>query len=259
MKILFIGDVVGRTGRSALKAGLPELRERHQPDFVIVNGENAAKGHGISPRLADEMLNSGVDVITLGNHAYRQREVFSYLDEQERIIRPCNYLEQQPGRGWCIVSSEGARLAVINLAGNTFMQTPLPAFYVIDKIVNEVAGKVDHILVDFHAEATSEKVALGWHLDGRVTAVVGTHTHVPTGDARILPKGTAYISDVGMTGARGGVLGMRRDQVLGNLLTQMPARFEESTEDPWVMGVLVTVCERLRASAVEPIQLSVPV
>jgi len=218
---------------------------------VVVNGENAAGGVGITPKTAKELLGAGVDAITLGNHTYRHREVYAYLDEEERVVRPANFLRSQPGHGWCVVSAGTTRLGIVSLSGNLFMKAGRPAFAEADAALHALAGKVDHLLVDMHAEATSEKVAMGWHLDGRVTAVVGTHTHVPTADARILPGGTAYITDVGMTGARGGVIGVKREQALEGLITQMPVRFDSATEDPWLNAVLITATERLRAQSIE--------
>jgi hypothetical protein len=259
VSILFVGDVVGGIGKRTLLALLPSLRERYAPDFVVVNGENAAGGVGITPKIAREMLAVGVDVITLGNHTYRHREVYDYLDEEERILRPANFLASQPGHGSCVVSSEaGVRLGVISLSGNLFMRAGRPAFPEVDSALHALAGKVDHVLVDMHAEATSEKVAMGWHLDGRVTAVVGTHTHVPTADARILPGGTAYITDVGMTGPRGGVIGVKRDQALASMVTQMPIRFETSSEDPWLNGVVIRAGESMRAESIEQVLLPAP-
>ena len=250
--ILFVGDVVGGIGKRTLLTLLPVLHERYAPDFVVVNGENAAGGVGITPKIAREMLAAGVDVITLGNHTYRHREIYPYLDEEERILRPANFLASQPGHGWCVVrSAAGVRLGVISLSGNLFMKAGRPAFPEADAALRALDGKVDHILVDMHAEATSEKVAMGWHLDGRVTAVVGTHTHVPTADARVLPGGTAYISDVGMTGPRGGVIGVNRDQAVTSMVTQMPIRFETSSEDPWLNGVIIRAREPMRAEAIE--------
>jgi metallophosphoesterase (TIGR00282 family) len=252
--ILFVGDLVGRVGKRTLLALLPELRERHRPDFVVVNGENAAGGLGITPRIADELFAAGVDAITLGNHAYHRREVFDYLDRTERIVRPANFLAVQPGHGWCVVERGGVRLAVVNLQGNVFLRAGRLAFAEADAILEKIGDDADHVLVDFHAEATSEKVALGWHLDGRVTAVVGTHTHVPTNDARVLPGGTAYITDVGMTGARGGVIGVVKEQAIASLRTHMSIRFETADEDPWLMGALVRCAAApRRAAAIEPV------
>jgi metallophosphoesterase (TIGR00282 family) len=257
--ILFVGDVVGGAGRRTLLALLPELRRRHAPDFVVVNGENAAGGLGITPRIARELLDAGVDAITLGNHTYRHREVYAYLDEEARIVRPFNYLRSQPGHGWCVTERNGTRLAVLNLSGNLFMRAGRPAFSEADAALHELRGHADHVLVDMHAEATSEKVAMGWHLDGRVTAVVGTHTHVPTADARVLPGGTAYITDVGMTGARGGVIGVKRELAIASLLTHMPVRLESADEDPWLMGALIAAGPApMRATAIEPLQVPAP-
>ncbi len=258
MKLLFVGDVVGGIGRRTVRALLPELRERHQPDFVVVNGENAAGGLGITPRVADELLDLGADAITLGNHAYRHREVYGYLDDQPRIVRPANYLRSQPGRGSCVVERNGIRLGILNLSGNVFMSAGRPAFVEVDSALRELDGRVDHLVVDMHAEATSEKIGMGWHLDGRVTAVIGTHTHVPTADARVLHGGTAYITDVGMTGARGGVIGVDRDQAIEALRTMMPVRFDTSEDDPWLMAVLVTAKQPMRADAIEQILLPAP-
>jgi metallophosphoesterase (TIGR00282 family) len=256
--ILFVGDLVGSIGRRTLLECLPILRERYTPTFVVVNGENVAGGLGITPKAADQLLAAGVDAITLGNHAYHRREIYPYLDTQPRIVRPANYLRGQPGRGVCGVSStSGTRLGVVNLSGSLYLRTGRSAFVEIDGALKEL-GDVDHILVDMHAEATSEKVALGWHLDGRVSAVVGTHTHIPTADARVLPGGTAYITDVGMTGPRGGVIGVKREQAIQSLLTQMPVRFETSEEDPWLMGVLVTCSEPRRADSIEQVLMPQP-
>jgi metallophosphoesterase (TIGR00282 family) len=252
--ILFVGDVVGGIGKRTLLSLLPPMRERYAPDFVVVNGENVAGGVGITPRIAREMLAAGVDVITLGNHTYRHKEIYPYLDEEERILRPANFLASQPGHGWCVVQGRGgARLGVISLSGNLFMKAGRPAFAEADAVLHALDGKVDHVLVDMHAEATSEKVAMGWHLDGRVTAVVGTHTHVPTADARVLPGGTAYISDVGMTGPRGGVIGVNRDQAVASMVTQMPIRFETSSEDPWLNAVVIRADGPMRAAAIEQV------
>jgi metallophosphoesterase (TIGR00282 family) len=255
-RILFCGDLVGPAGRRALLRTLPALRERHAPTFVIVNGENVAGGFGITPKLAEDLFAAGVDVITLGNHVYRHREIYPYLDAEARILRPANYLRGQPGHGHTIVSRNGVRLAVINLSGNVFMTAGRSAFAEADSLLSDLRGKADHIVVDMHAEATSEKVAMGWHLDGRVTAVLGTHTHVPTADARVLPGGTAYVTDVGMTGSRGGVLGVKRDLAVEALVTQMPVRFVPADEDPWLMAVLVTATEAMRADSIEQLLIA---
>jgi len=255
--VLFVGDVVGGIGRRTLLDSLPLLRERYQPTFVIVNGENVAGGLGITPKLADELIDAGIDAITLGNHTYHRREIYPYLDSQPRIVRPVNFLRSQPGHGVCVVERNGVRLGVINLSGNLYLRAGRSAFTEIEAALGEV-GQAEHIIVDMHAEATSEKVAMGWHLDGRVTAVVGTHTHVPTADARVLPKGTAYITDVGMTGPRGGVIGVKREQAIESLLTQMPVRFETSEEDPWLMAVFIRCSTPLRADSIEQVLMPRP-
>jgi metallophosphoesterase (TIGR00282 family) len=257
VSVLFVGDLVGGIGRRTLLDSLPTLRERYAPTFVVVNGENVAGGLGITPKIADELLAAGVDAITLGNHTYHRREIYPYLDTQPRIVRPANFLRSQPGRGTCVVERDGVRLGVVNLSGNLHLRAGRSAFTEIEVALGEL-GEVEQILVDMHAEATSEKVAMGWHLDGRVTALVGTHTHVPTADARVLPGGTAYITDVGMTGPRGGVIGVKREQAIKSLLTQMPVRFETSEEDPWLMGVLVRCSEPLRAKSIEQVLMKAP-
>ncbi|MGZ4268669.1 MAG: TIGR00282 family metallophosphoesterase [Solirubrobacteraceae bacterium] len=255
--ILFVGDVVGGLGRRTLLALLPSLRAAHDPTFVVVNAENAAGGLGITPKIADELFAAGVDVITLGNHAFHRREVYPYLDAQEHILRPANYLAAQPGHGTTIIERGGTRLAVVNLSGNLFLRAGRPAFLEAEAILDRLDGRADHVLVDMHAEATSEKVGLGWLLDGRATAVVGTHTHVPTADARVLPGGTAYITDVGMTGPRGGVIGVKKEQAIESMRTHMSVRFDTSEDDPWLMGVLISCsAEPRRAASID--QLLVP-
>jgi metallophosphoesterase (TIGR00282 family) len=257
VSVLFVGDLVGGIGRRTLLDSLPILRERYAPTFVVVNGENVAGGLGITPKIADELLAAGVDAITLGNHTYHRREIYPYLDSQPRIVRPANFLRSQPGHGVCVVEHDGVRLGVVNLSGNLFLRAGRSAFTEIEVALGEL-GDVDYVLVDVHAEATSEKIAMGWHLDGRVTAVVGTHTHVPTADARVLPGGTAYITDVGMTGPRGGVIGVKREQAIESLLTQMPVRFETSEEDPWLMGVIIGCSRPPLAKTIEQILMPRP-
>jgi metallophosphoesterase (TIGR00282 family) len=259
MKLLFVGDVVGSPGRRALRDLLPVLRERHEPDWVVVNGENAAGGLGITSKLAREMLDDlGVDVVTLGNHAYHHRDVYGLLDTEDRIVRPANYPKGNPGRGHTVVERDGLRLGVVNLSGLVFVEAARSPFAEVDAILADLRGRADHVLVDFHAEATSEKVAMGWHVDGRVTACVGTHTHVPTADARVLPGGTAYVTDVGMTGARGGVIGVRREQALERFRTMMPVKFETADEDPWLNGVLVEAGDDGRATRIEQVLEEAP-
>jgi 2',3'-cyclic-nucleotide 2'-phosphodiesterase len=250
--ILFVGDVVGSAGRRVVRSMLADLRTELAADFVVLNGENASGGIGITPKHADELFAAGADIITLGNHAYRHREVWPYLEERREILRPANFLATQPGRGTALVERAGVTLGVVNLAGNLFMKHAAPALLAADDALQEVRG-ADHVLVDIHAEATSEKVALGWYLDGRATAVVGTHTHVPTADARVLPQGTAYVTDVGMTGARGGVIGVRREQSIAVMRTHMPQRYNSAEEDPWINAVLIRCGPNMTASSIEPI------
>jgi 2',3'-cyclic-nucleotide 2'-phosphodiesterase len=256
VKLLFVGDVVGGLGRRTLAGLLPRLRDLHQPDWVVVNGENSAGGVGITEKTARELLEMGADAITLGNHAYRHREVYGFLDREERIIRPANYPKGSPGRGHTVVERDGKRLGVMNLSGQLFVEAARSPFSEADAILASLRDKADHVLLDMHAEATSEKVALGWYLDGRVTACVGTHTHVPTADARVLPQGTAYITDVGMTGPRGGVIGVKRELAIERFLTLTQVKFETSEEDPWLMGVLIEAGDDGRATSIE--QLLVP-
>jgi metallophosphoesterase (TIGR00282 family) len=255
MRLLFVGDIVGGSGRRALASLLPGLRERYEPDFVVVNGENAAGGLGITEKIALELLDGGVDAITLGNHTYRHRDVYELLDRDDRIVRPANYPKGNPGRGHTVVEKDGARLAVVNLSGLVFVEAARSPFSEADAILSDLQGRADHVLVDFHAEATSEKIAMGWHLDGRVTACVGTHTHVPTADGRVLPGGTAYITDVGMTGPRGGVIGVKREQALERFRTMMPVRFETSNEDPWLNAVVIEAGDQGRAQSIEQVLL----
>jgi metallophosphoesterase (TIGR00282 family) len=259
VKLLFVGDIVGKPGRRALADLLPGLREEHEPDWVVVNGENAAGGLGITERIAQELLDDrAVDVVTLGNHTYHHRDVYAYLDRDQRIIRPANFPRGNPGRGVTVVEKNGARLAVVNLLGTVFVDAARSPFSEADALIADLNGRAEHVLVDFHAEATSEKVAMGWHLDGRVTACVGTHTHVPTADARVLPGGTAYISDVGMTGARGGVIGVKKEQALHRFRTLMPIRFETSDEDPWLNAVLIEAADDGRATGIRQLLLEAP-
>ncbi len=226
MRILFVGDVFGRPGRETLLSRLPDLVVSQRADLVVVNAENAASGAGITSKIARQLLAGGVDVITTGNHVWRQREVYSYLDECDRILRPANYPSSDPGRALTVVTSRsGDEVAVVDLLGGLFMDSGVGPFRVVDPLVEEARRLASTVIVDIHAEATSEKVALGHYLDGRVTAVLGTHTHVQTADERVLPHGTAYITDVGMTGPRDSVIGVRTDIILKRFTTEMPQQF----------------------------------
>jgi 2',3'-cyclic-nucleotide 2'-phosphodiesterase len=256
MRVLFIGDVVGGPGRRGLAAAMPGLRERHRPDLVVVNGENSAGGMGITAKTARAIFECGADVITTGNHVYRHRDAYDFLDREERVIRPANYPHANPGRGHVVVDVGGVRVGVINLSGAVGLQVARSPFHEVDAILERL--EADCAIVDFHAEVSSEKVAMGWHLDGRVAAVLGTHTHVPTADARVLPQGTAHISDVGMTGSRTSVLGVKPEQILERFITQMPVRFETAEEDVWVMGACVEVNQRGLADSIEQVMVPAP-
>ena len=253
MRVLFIGDVVGSPGRQGLRETMPSLRERYAPDLVIVNGENSAGGVGITERTANDLFQSGAGVITTGNHVYRHREAYDFLDREERVVRPANYPQGNPGRGHTVVEAGGMRVAVINLSGGVGLRVARSPFDTVDAILDRLDA--DAVIVDFHAEVSSEKVAMGWHLDGRVAAIFGTHTHVPTADGRVLPGGTAFISDVGMTGSRVSVLGVKPEQALRALIAQMPTRFETATEDVWVMGALVDVNDQGLADSFEQVMV----
>ncbi len=255
MKFLFVGDVVGSPGRKGLRDAMPRLLEEHAPDLAIVNGENSAGGLGITDRTGRDLFEMGFDVITLGNHTYRRKEAYEYLNSEERVIRPANFMTNAPGKGHLIVEAGGMRVGVINLIGMLQLQgqAARSPFTEADALLSQLEKKTDALIVDFHAEVTSEKVAMGWHLDGRVAAVLGTHTHVPTADARVLPGGTAYISDVGMTASRKSVLGVKYHQALEGFRTHLPQRFETAEEDVWVNAVVVEVNENGLADSITQI------
>ncbi len=258
MKLLFVGDVFGQPGRAALLGWLPGFREEAGIGFVVANGENAANGAGITSKIARKLLDGGVDVLTTGNHVWRQREVFGFLTADERIVRPANYPEGAPGRGLTVrPAADGTPVAVINLAGSLYLDTGLSPFRLVDQLVDEAHRLAATVLVDLHAEATSEKVAMGHYLDGRVTAVVGTHTHVQTSDARVLPGGTAYITDVGMTGPLESVIGVRTDIIVRRFLTELPQRFEVEDEGPRRLNAVVIAAEGGVATAIEALDVVV--
>jgi metallophosphoesterase (TIGR00282 family) len=252
--VLFFADVVGKPGREFLIQRLPGLRERFSADATIANGENVTDGTGIRPSHAEALLAAGVDVITTGNHVWRQREVYRYLDEQPRVVRPFNFLQSSPGKGVTVVDTPGGRLGVVNLSGDLYLYPARSPFEVVDQALEQLHG-VRSVVVDLHAEATSEKVAMGWLLDGRVSAVIGTHTHVRTADARVLPGGTAYITDAGMCGPRDSVIGVKKELVLERLLTQLPVRFEVADGDVWLEGVVVEIGSDGRALRIEPFEV----
>jgi metallophosphoesterase (TIGR00282 family) len=258
MKVLFIGDVVGSPGRRGLAAAMPDLRERYSPDLVIANGENSAGGIGITEGTAGELFDAGVDVITTGNHVYRHRGAYEFLDRSDRVIRPANYPHGNPGRGYTIATVGERRLGVVNLSGSVQLKVARSPFLEVESVLSRLEGDADAVVVDFHAEVTSEKVAMGWHLDGRDAAVLGTHTHVPTADARVLSGGTAFITDVGMTGSRESVLGVKREQAVEAFVTQMPVRFETAEENVWVMGAAVQIRPDGLAESIEQVLAPVP-
>lgn len=241
MKILFIGDIVGSTGREMLGSYIAQLKSNCSPDIVIANGENSAGGRGITKKIANEFYQWGIDVITMGNHTWDNKEIFDFIDEDNRIIRPSNYPSGVPGRGYTIIENKQYKVAVINLMGRTFLPPLEDPFRTAEKIIDEVKQTTPIIFVDFHAEATSEKEAMGWFLDGKVSAVVGTHTHVQTADERILPGGTAYLTDVGMVGPYDSILGMEKEGVLRRFLTQLPVRFEVAGGRAQLNAVLIDV------------------
>lgn len=241
VRVLFLGDIVGRTGRQAVGQCLPVLKGQFAPDIVVANAENAAGGIGITGEIADQLLSYGIDVLTTGNHAWKEKAVYPYLDAETRILRPANYPPGVPGRGWAIYPVGPYHLAVVNLSGRVFMDLVDCPFRAIDAILEEALKNTPMVLVDFHAEATSEAQAFGWYVDGRCSAVVGTHTHVQTADARILPKGTAYITDAGMCGALDSVIGMEAEQIIERFRLQLPKKFEAARKRPAACGVWVEI------------------
>jgi metallophosphoesterase (TIGR00282 family) len=254
MNILFIGDIVGKPGRETVKALLPGLEKEFRLDFVIANAENAAGGSGITPAVADELFACGIDVFTSGDHIFKKRDVLSIIDSNPRILRPANFPLASPGRGSGLFKTKtGQSIAVINLLGRVFMEPRECPFRVVKEELDKLKCKV--IIVDFHAEATSEKVAMGWYLDGLASAVLGTHTHIQTADEKILPGGTAYITDVGMTGPQRSVIGRKIEDVLARFITQVERRFEVAAEDLQLQGVVLDIDENTgKASSIARIQ-----
>jgi 2',3'-cyclic-nucleotide 2'-phosphodiesterase len=256
MKILFIGDIVGEPGRRAVEELVPRIKKREGVEFVIANGENVAGGSGITPKLAGALLDAGVDVITSGDHIWKRKEIVDEIDSQDRLLRPANYPSGVPGSGSVVVESgSGISVGVINLIGRVFMQAVECPFRVVKQTLERMKSKAQVIVVDIHAEATSEKIALGWYLDGLVSAVVGTHTHVQTADEKILPGGTAFISDVGMTGPFDGVIGRKKEQILNRFITQMPTKFEMAEGDIQLHGAIIDIDEKTgRANSIKRVQ-----
>lgn len=255
MNILFIGDVVGSPGRLAIKELLPKITKRENIDFVIANAENVAGGSGITPPLADELFSYGVDALTSGDHIWKRREIVERLESDARITRPANYPPEAPGLGSTVIKSRsGVKVGIVNLIGRVFMESVECPF----KVAKEHIARIKDtkiIIVDMHGEATSEKIALGWYLDGTVSAILGTHTHIQTADEKILPNGTAYITDVGMTGPYDSVIGRRKEQILSRFLTQMPVRFEMAEGDIQLHGAIVDIDEATgRARSIKRVQ-----
>jgi len=259
MRILFIGDVVGKPGREAVRSIVPDFIENKGIDFVIANGENAAGGSGITPSLCDELIEKGVDVITSGDHIWKKKDIVDYLITTNRVIRPLNYPKGVPGSGSTVVESRsGEKVGVINLLGRIFMEPVENPFNVVAKEIEKLKEKTNVIIVDIHAEATSEKIALSYHLEGRVSAIIGTHTHVQTADEKIMSEHTAYITDCGMAGPFEGVIGRKKEQILTRFITQMPTRFEMAENDVRLNGVIIEVDSKTgSAESIKRINVSI--
>jgi metallophosphoesterase (TIGR00282 family) len=238
LKILFIGDIIGKLGRKLTKDFLPQLKEEYSPDVIIANGENSAHGYGITEKVYKELLEMGIEAITMGNHVWDKKELKKNIDKLPLVIRPANYPPGAPGKDHLIINKSGAKIAIVNLVGRTFMQCMDCPFQAIEKLLSEIEKETNIIIVDMHAEATSEKCAMGWYLDGKVSAVIGTHTHVMTADERILPQGTAFICDVGMVGAYDSIIGMDKEQILKRFTTQMPEKFEPTEKEPGLFNAV---------------------
>ncbi|MEM9445920.1 MAG: TIGR00282 family metallophosphoesterase [Verrucomicrobiota bacterium] len=259
MRLVFLGDVVGEPGREAIKQAVPKFIDKWGPDFIVVNGENAAGGKGITPKLAYELLRAKIDVITLGDHCWDQREIQGFFEEEPRLIRPFNFPDNSPGKGWVRVHGNGKKLAVINALGRTFMPFPVDnPFSGIDELLLEVKKETPCVLVDFHAETTSEKIAFGHHCDGKVSAVLGTHTHVQTADEKVLEKGTAYITDVGFCGPHDSVIGRDKKVIVDRFLTLMHSRMPVATSGNQADGVMLEIDDDTgKAISIQRIQESV--
>lgn len=256
MNILFIGDIVGSPGREAIKRALPGLKKEYNLDFILANAENAAGGSGITPRVIEELLGLGIDALTSGDHIWKKREILQIIDKEERILRPLNFPQGAPGRGFGVFKTRaGFNVGIINVLGRVFMEALECPFKASREACEALSKDTKIIIVDIHAEATSEKVALGWYLDGKASCVLGTHTHIQTADERILPRGSAYITDVGMTGSLDSVIGRRIEDVLARFITSVPTRFEVAKENVWLQGVVVDIDEQTaRASSIVRIQ-----
>lgn len=257
MRILFIGDIVGKIGRNAISTYLPKLKQEYRPTVSIVNAENAAHGKGLTEKIYKQLLREGVDFMTMGNHTYGQREIYEFIDEAKRMVRPANFPSEAPGVGMRIIQINDIKLAIINLQGRAFMQDIDDPFKKADELVKEAQKVTPYIFVDFHAETTSEKNAMGWYLDGRVSAVVGTHTHIQTSDNRILPSGTGYITDVGMTGFYDGILGINRNEVIERFITSLPQRHVVPDNGRSVLsGVIIDMDKNGKTTNIERILIN---
>lgn len=258
MKVLFIADIMGRAGRGAVTRALPELKTKEQLDLVIANGENAAGGMGLTPNIARDLFHLGIDVLTMGNHTWDKKEILDIIDD-ESIVRPANYAPGVPGRGARLVTTtSGFKVGILNLLGRVFMPPSDCPFRAADKVIQELKKETPVIIVDMHAEATSEKVAMGWYLDGKVSAVIGTHTHVQTADEKVLPEGTAFITDVGMTGPFDSVIGIKKEIILQRFLLQVPVRFAVSEKDIWFNGALLEIDEKSgKATSIQRLQIKI--
>lgn len=256
MKILFIGDIVGEPGRKAVGALLPKIVQKKDIDCVIANAENSAGGSGITPAIAEELTGYGIDALTSGDHIWKRKEVIELLEQNQRVLRPLNYPSETPGAGSVVLKlADGVKIGVINLVGRVFMQAVDCPFMAARREIEKITKITQNIFVDIHAEATSEKIAMGWYLDGLVTAVIGTHTHVQTADGKILPGGTAYMTDAGMTGPFDSVIGRKKEQILTRFLTQMPVRFEMADSDIRLNAVIVDFDEKTgRANSIARIE-----
>ncbi|MDY0405811.1 TIGR00282 family metallophosphoesterase [Virgibacillus sp. 179-BFC.A HS] len=245
MKILFIGDVVGSPGRNMVEQYLPSLKEMYKPQFTIINGENAAAGKGITEKIYKQFLQWGAQAITMGNHTWDKKEIFEFIDDAKYMIRPANFPEGNPGKGMVFLNVNGLEIAVINMQGRTFLPAIDDPFRKIDELIETAKKRTNIVFIDFHAEATSEKEAMAFYVDGRVSAIVGTHTHVQTADERVLPKGTAYITDVGMTGPYDAILGVEKETILKRFLTNLPVRHEVDKQGrAQLNAVLVSVHDK---------------
>ena len=249
MNILFIGDIIGKLGRQLTRQLLPELKKKYSPDLIIANGENSAHGYGITEKVYKELIEMGIEVITMGNHVWDKKELVKNIDKLPEVVRPANYPPQVPGKGHLVLNVKGTRVGILNLVGRVFMQAMDCPFQAAEKLIPTI--KTNVVIVDMHAEATSEKCAMGWFLDGKVSAVLGTHTHVMTADERILPQGTAFISDVGMVGAHNSIIGMNKEQILKRFTTQLPEKFEPTEKGPGLFNAVFLKVDAVSGKAKE--------